>query len=59
MAHLFSLDTFIEVMLAISLSTAAGFRVFVPVEMLAASDRIHGGGKAQMPMWMRIAKGVG
>ena len=31
----------------------------VRVEMLAASDRIQGGGKAQMPMWMRIAKGVG
>ena len=31
----------------------------VRVEMLAAIERIHGGGKAQMPMWMRIAKGVG
>jgi hypothetical protein len=31
----------------------------VRVEMLAAIERIEGGGKAQMPMWMRIAKGVG
>ena len=37
MAHLFSLDTFIEVMLAISLSTAAGFRVFVPLLALSTT----------------------
>lgn len=30
----------------------------VRVEMLAAIERIQGGGEAQMPMWMRIAKGV-
>lgn len=29
----------------------------VRVEMLAAMERIEGGGEAQMPMWMRIAKG--
>jgi len=31
----------------------------VRVEMLAAIERIEVGGGAQMPMWMRIAKGVG
>lgn len=31
----------------------------VRVEMLAAIERIEDGGEAQMPMWMRIAKGVG
>lgn len=30
----------------------------VRVEILAATERIEGGGEAQMPMWMRIAKGV-
>ena len=37
MVHLFSFDTLIEVMLAISLSTAAGFRVFVPLLALSAA----------------------
>jgi len=29
----------------------------VRLEMLAASDRISGGGEAQLPMWMRISGG--
>jgi hypothetical protein len=27
------------------------------MEIVAAIERIEGGGKAQMPMWMRIARG--
>jgi Domain of unknown function (DUF4126) len=34
---IFSLDTLIELMLAISLSSAAGFRVFVPLLALSAA----------------------
>jgi len=29
----------------------------VRLEMLATSDRISGGGEAQLPMWMRISGG--
>ena len=36
MEHLVSLDTLIEVMLAISLSAAAGFRVFVPLLVISS-----------------------
>lgn len=37
MDHLLSIDTLIEVMLAVSLSAAAGFRVFVPLLVLSAA----------------------
>ena len=37
MSTVFSLDTVVELMLAISLSSAAGFRVFVPLLILSAA----------------------
>lgn len=37
MDHLLSIDTLIEIMLAVSLSAAAGFRVFVPLLVLSAA----------------------
>jgi hypothetical protein len=37
MSAFFNLDTVVELMLAISLSSAAGFRVFVPLLVLSAS----------------------
>jgi hypothetical protein len=38
MSHFFSLDTLIEVLLGISLSVAAGFRVFVPLLVLSGAS---------------------
>lgn len=37
MEQLISIDTLIEVMLGISLSAAAGFRVFIPLLMLSSA----------------------
>ncbi len=37
MEHLFNLHTLIEILLAISLSAASGFRVFVPLLTLSAA----------------------
>jgi Domain of unknown function (DUF4126) len=37
MSELLNLDTFVELMLAVSLSSAAGFRVFVPLLALSAA----------------------
>lgn len=31
----------------------------VRIEMLTAQERIEGGGKTQLPMWMRISQGAG